>query len=409
MASIGVGIALVGGCTSDSGSPSVSNSVRSAATTAAAPTTQPVATGASASDRSAVLDQSVRELAAMPGGPPGVIVVVQLGDRRTVHVAGVADVKTGAAPGVNDHMRIASVAKALSGATALALVDQGTLSLDDTIGKWLPQQPKPWARVTLRQLLNHTSGLPDFVRNKEFGDAFLSSPGKAPEPASLIAFAANEPLTFAPGSEYQYTNSDNVVVGLMIEAATGRPYAQVLEDLVLTPLSLDDTSLPSGVDLPAPYIHGYQTSEPAPAPLDDVTEAIAGGWAWASGGVVSTPSDLNDFIRGYVSGALYSDKVRAKQQALFIPAGGSEPPGPGLNSATMALFRYETPCGAIYGHTGNTFGYTQFAAASPDGQRSATVSINLQRTADDDGQRASVFKGLQRVEQAAICVAMEGN
>ena len=122
---------------------------------------------------------------------------------------------------------------------------------------------------------------------------------------------------------------------------------------------------------------------------------------------MSTPNDLNDFIRGYVSGVLYDHPtVREAQQELFIPAGASEPPGPGLNSASMALFRYQTPCGTMYGHSGNTFGYTQLAAASPDGERSMTVSITLQRTQNSEGQDLQVFEALQRAEQAAICLAL---
>ena len=116
-------------------------------------------------EKSAALDTALAELVAMPGGPPGVISIVQVDDDRTVHTAGVADLSTGAAPTVLDHMRIASAAKAFSGATALSLVDQGKLSLDDTIGERLPSMPAAWAAVTLRQLLSHTSGLPDFTKS----------------------------------------------------------------------------------------------------------------------------------------------------------------------------------------------------------------------------------------------------
>ena len=99
--------------------------------------------------------------------------------------------------------------------------------------------------------------------------------------------------------------------------------------------------------------------------------------------------------------------MQALQQDLFIPGGESGPPGPGDNSASMALFRYQTPCGTVYGHTGNTFGYTQFMVASSDGTRSATVSMNLQRT-DEAKQDAdlAVFDALQRLEQQAICFAL---
>ena len=193
----------------------------------------------------------------------------------------------------------------------------------------------------------------------------------------------------------------------MIEAATGQSYADVLTEEVLEPLGLDDTSLPTGIEMPEPFIHGYQLDRRRPVRGRQQPVADA-QWAWASGGIVSTPADLNDFIRGYVGGELYGDEVREEQQDLFIPAGGSEPNGPGDNSASMALFRYQTECGTVYGHSGNISGYTQFAVASPDGRRSATVSITLQRTQKQRGP------GGRRVRprssgsgQAAICHVLE--
>ena len=201
-------------------------------------------------------------------------------------------------------------------------------------------------------------------------------------------------MTFPAGSQYAYSNSDNIAVGLMIERATGEPYPDVLAEQVLEPLGLSETSLPEGVEIAEPFIHGYAIDNGG-AP-EDVSNLLAAGWAWASGGVVSTPNDLNDFIRGYVSGALYEHPdVRAQQHELFIPAGGSEPPGPGFNSAGLGLFRYETPCGTVYGHSGNTFGYTQLAASSPDGTRSMTMSISLQRTHMSPGHDRRVFDALR--------------
>ena len=352
------------------------------------------------------LDQAVEELVAMPGGPPSAIVVAQRGSDRTVHTAGVAELGTDEPPELGDHMRIASVAKAFSGATVLSLVDEGVMSLDDTIAQRLPDLPDAWGDVTVRQLLNHTSGLPDFTEFEAFGEAVRASLEEAPPPAELVAYVEDEPLVFPSGTQYQYSNTDNIVVGLMIEAVTGQSYTDVLTEEVLEPLGLDDTSLPTGTEMPDPYIHGYQIDDEGQ--YEDVTNITDAQWAWASGGVVSTPEDLNDFIRGYVEGELYSDEVREEQQDLFIPAGASEPNGPGDNSATMALFRYQTECGTVYGHSGNTFGYTQFAVASPDGRRSATVSISLQRTQKDDpGQKLDVYTAQKRVWDAAICYILE--
>jgi D-alanyl-D-alanine carboxypeptidase len=349
----------------------------------------------------AALDRALEELVAMEGGPPGVIAVVQRGKHREVHTFGVRNIKSGLPIRVDDRMRIASVAKAFSGAVALSLVSEGKLSLHDTIGKWLRELlPEAWWEVTLRQLLNHTSGIPDLLGDPGVQKAFEASPKKAPPPEELLSLMENVDLLFAPGSEYHYSNSDNIVVALMAEAATGRSYEDQLREQVYKPLGLRKTSLPRGTNLRKPFIHGYDTSKQPP---EDVSKDLAAGWAWASGGIVSTPADLNAFIRGYVGGKLFDERTQAKQRRV-IEGGSSEPPGPGMNSAGLGIFRYETPCGTVWGHTGNFLGYTQFAAASADGRRSVTVSINAQNTPTEG--RPAVFRALMRAEELAVCAAL---
>jgi D-alanyl-D-alanine carboxypeptidase len=350
----------------------------------------------------AALDRALEELVAMRGGPPGVIAIVQRGPHREVHSFGVRNLKDALPMRAKDHMRIASVAKAFSGAVALSLVSKGVLSLNDTIGERLPTLPDAWSEVTLRQLLNHTSGIPDFSKEEDFVAAVVAHPSKAPPPEELLSFVAHKKLRFDPGSRYEYSNSDNIAVGLMIEAATNRSYESQLQEQVFGPLGLTETSLPAGANLPKPFIHGYDPSE---RPPEDLSEIVAAGWSWASGGIVSTPGDLNRFIRGYVGGPLFGSKTRSKQRQV-IEGGGSEPPGPGKNAAGLALFRYRTRCGTVWGHTGNTPGYTQFAAASPDGRRSVTVSVNAQHTPTSGSP--AVFRALRRAEGLAVCAALAG-
>src|ERR687889_2088194 len=164
----------------------------------------------------AALDRALKDLVAMEGGPPGVIAVIQRGKHREIHTFGVANVRTGRPMRIDDRMRIASAAKAFSGAVALSLVSEDKLSLQDTIGKRLPELPKAWWEVTLRQLLNHTSGIPDFSLEPDFQEALLASLTKAPPPEELLSFVEDdEDLLFDPGSEYHYSNSDNIIVALM--------------------------------------------------------------------------------------------------------------------------------------------------------------------------------------------------
>jgi D-alanyl-D-alanine carboxypeptidase len=298
-------------------------------------------------------------------------------------------------------MRLASVSKALGGAAALALVAQGKLTLNDTIGQLLTALPSTWAPVTLAELLNHTSGLPDYTASKGFAEGLTSAPLQAPSPGELLGYVEDEPLRFTPGSRFAYSNSDNIVIALMLQAVTGLPYSTVLEREVFSPLGLSQTSLPSTATLREPFMHGYSIGSSGKP--EDVSE-FAPGWAWASGGVVSTPANLSRFISAYVRGATTNSATHTRQ-FQFIKNASSDPPGPGANSAGLAIFRYQTSCGTVYGHTGNLPGYTQFAAASANGSRSVTVSVNAQISPLSDPQQ---FRELRHVYDLAVCAALTG-
>lgn len=322
------------------------------------------------------LDKRLEELVRTAGGPPGAIALMRVGDRTVVHRAGVADLRSGRPPRTVDHMRIASVAKAYSGAVALRLVDRRRLSLDDTIGERLPALPAAWHAVTLRQLLQHTSGLPDFSAAPDFVEIVVADPRHRFDSRRLLDFVAARGLEFRPGSRYAYSNSDNIAVALMAEAATGEPYERLLEELVYRPLGLRNTSLPRSPRMPRPYLHGYDVTPPAPP--EDVSEILSPTGVWASGGIVATPADLSTFIRAWAGDHGYLSEETRRRQRQFLPGAASEPAGPGANAGGLAVFRYTTRCGTVYGHTGNFPGYTQLAVATADGERSLTFSLTTQ-------------------------------
>ncbi|MGZ8631541.1 MAG: serine hydrolase domain-containing protein [Actinomycetota bacterium] len=354
--------------------------------------------GSSAADR---LQTAIDAITELSDGPPGAIVIVQRGSRLEVFRAGVSNVSSGAPMRPWRHMRIASTAKAYSGGTALSLVEAGMLSLDDTIAELLPWAPEAWGAVTLGQALHHTSGLPDFSASSAFLDYVVAHLEDPVGPRRLLGFVADQNLEFDPGTEYRYSNSDNVVVALMAQTVTGVRYERLLRQRVYRPLGLHDTSLPRGVEMPTPYMRGYDVENDT---VEDVSELFAAGYSWASGGIVSTPLEQNRFIRGYVGRALFGADTQL-EQFDFIEGGRSEPTGPGRNAAGLAIFRYRTPCGTMFGHTGNTPGYTQFFAASRDGSRSVVVSVNRQTTPK---VRPDIFRELREVYALAVCVANTG-
>jgi D-alanyl-D-alanine carboxypeptidase len=348
------------------------------------------------------LQRVLDHLVDLRGGPPGASALLLRGDRETFLRSGVADVDTGEPFRRQKQMRIASVAKAFSGAVALSLVDDGLLSLEDTIGSRLPELPSAWSSVTLRELLGHTSGLPDFSASDGFRRYFSEHLHGDISMLELVRFVDDQPLAFAPGSEYRYSNTDNIVVALIAEAGTGNRYRSLLRSEVSQPLGLRQTDLPRSWRLPKPQIHGYDTLPE----IEDLTECCSAAFSSASGGVTSTPHDLTAFTSGYVGGELFGPDERTAQFA-FVDGGRSEPPGPGKNSAGLALFRYQTRCGTVYGHTGNTAGYTQFTAATANGQRAVSVSVNRQITPKASGiKAAAAFKTLRRGYRLAVCALL---
>jgi D-alanyl-D-alanine carboxypeptidase len=356
-----------------------------------------IAASAASAPTPADVQRGLEQLVDAPGGPPGAIATMYRDGRMTVLRTGRADVKHKGAPRPTDHMRIASVAKAFSGAVALNLVRAGKLGLDDTIAQRLAGIPAAWGSVTVRQLLNHTSGLPDYTQSKGFAKQAEDNPRGYVPPQTIIDWVRAEPLEFSPGSSYEYSNTDNIVVGLIAEAVTGGTYSEALKQIVFGPAGLRQTSLPSKTTLPSPFIHGYLVA-PGEKP-EDASTLLSPSGAWASGAIVSTPKELNTFIRSYL-GLKFFARAQQRQQMRFVPGGESSPPGPGKNSAGLALFRYKTKCGTVYGHTGNFPGYVQWAAASADGSRAVTTSLNI------PAPTGKLLAQLRNLQTTAVCALL---
>lgn len=352
------------------------------------------ATAAAAPATDAAVQRGLEGLVHARGGPPGAVATLYRDGHLTVLRAGRADVRRRGAPRASDHMRIASAAKAFNGALALQLVRDGQLGLDDTIGQRLPGLPGAWAAVTVRQMLQHTSGLPDYTRSTGFARQARTNPRGYVPPSQIIGWVDDQGLEFAPGTQYAYSNTDNIVVGLIAERITGQTYGALLRDRVFRPLGLTQTSFPTRrISLPRPFIHGYIT-EPGRKP-QDVTTFLSPSGAWASGAIVSTPADLATFMRANLGLKLFgADQQR--EQMRFV-AGSSSPPGPGTNSAGLALFRYKTRCGTVYGHTGNFPGYVQWVAATADGARSVTTTLNI------PAPQGKLLRRLRAVQTTAVC------
>ena len=147
-----------------------------------------------------------------------------------------------------------------------------------------------------------------------------------------------------------------------------------------------------------PFIHGYLAATETEG-AQDVSEFLNPSGAWASGAIVSTPQNLNGFIRDDL-GLRFFPRAQQREQMDWWVGGESSPPGPGKNSAGLALFRYQTKCGTVYGHTGNFPGYTQFAAATADGSRAVTMTMNI------PAPSGQLLAQLRHVQAAAVCALL---
>lgn len=351
----------------------------------------------------AALQTTVNELVAV--GVPGVIVVAQRGANSYNVSAGVSDIASQQTIDSTSVARIASVSKPFSAAIILQLAATGKLTLTDPISKLLPTVPKQWGAATISQVLQHTSGIPDYIKDKKFLKQFIANPQMQRTPQQLVDYVANEPLAFLPGSQYMYSDTDNIVAGLIAENLLGKPYSEILTADVATPLGLDATTLPETSELPSGYIHGYGAADPkAPdttAP-EDVSMLINPGLAWASGGMVSTGGQLNTFVRDLLAGKIVNADVLTNPNG-FVPGAGG-PPGPGENSSGIGIYRYQTSCGTVFGHTGNMPGYTAFIASDSTGTNSVSVLINTQVTPKSS---PDLFNKLLAVENQAICSVLD--
>lgn len=343
------------------------------------------------------LQNALDHIVASNAGPPGISVLIDRGRQTEFLQAGTADAGNYRPPTPFEAFRIASVSKGFNAYLAAKLIGNGSLSLDTTLRQRIPGVLPAAEGVTLRELLQHTSGLADYIRAPTFVEQLLADPARYFSPLQLTEFVRGEPLEFVPGSRYHYSDTDNIAAGLIEERASDLTYEQLLKRRVFGPLKMRGSSLPSTIRMPQPFMHGYDV-EPGEKP-EDVSELINPAGAWASGGIVSTPLDMARFARRYVPTVLATSTVEAP-----FRLGSSSPPGPGKNFAGLGIFRYRTGCGTVYGHTGSFPGYRILVAASSSGQRSVVFVANSQIVPGQGSQL--IAKQITKAQARAVCRAL---
>ncbi len=280
--------------------------------------------------------------------------------------------------------RIGSITKTFTATAVLQLVDGCRLRLDDTIDRWQPDVPEA-ATITVRQLLNQTSGIPDFGNNAEFLQRIQDDPFHEFAPQTLVDYSIPLSRPFAPGAEWLYSNTNYVILGLIVEDLTGQPLEQVIRERIFEPLHLDATSFPTTPEIPEPTTSGSlievdsQDNVLSEQPFD-----LSPSVYWAAGAIISTVGDLETWARALVEGTLLSPETQRARLTMVPMVGPETPPigitfdplpdtvGPTLDGRYgLGLFAM----GGFIGHNGDIPGYEAVMMYEPN---SGTLIVETQ-------------------------------
>ena len=297
---------------------------------------------------------------------------IREGDHEWAAGSGTQTLASSVPVSTSGRFRIGSVTKTFVATVILQLADEGRLALDDPIARHLPGVVPGGEAITVRQVLNHTSGIydyahePDRSTNRWRGEARF----RTYRPQELLDVAFARPPYFPPGQGWHYSNTNYVVAGLLVEKLTGKPYGDAVTERIIRPLRLNQTTVP-GTDpaVPEPHAHGY--TEVA-GTLVDATE-MNPSLDWAAGEMISTAADLGRFLSALLGGELISGAALAAMRET-VETGQMFRYGLGLQ-------QYDLPCGStVFGHGGELLGFLTYAMASADGGRQLVLSYNPLRS-----------------------------
>jgi D-alanyl-D-alanine carboxypeptidase len=320
-------------------------------------------------------------------GAPGAVALVRTGQGTWQGASGLGDLGAKRPARAGDRFRIGSVTKSFVATVVLQLVAEGRLRLDDRLQQWLPGAVPDGQHITIRQLLNHTSGLADYtddllgpLRAKPTRQAYQQMADRRFTPQALVAMAARHRPLFPPGTQFSYSNTNYILLGLVVERVTGDRLAGQLHRRILAPLGLADTELPgSQWRLHGRHLHGYAPPNRAwlpsdgPAGLFDVTQSNP-SWVWAAGAMISSAADLARFYQALLSGRLLGPELLTAMQTTVD---ASEVFGPGAGYG-LGLIRLPLGCGGqVWGHGGEIAGYATVAFSARDADHQLVLMDNL--------------------------------
>ncbi|MGK4581938.1 serine hydrolase domain-containing protein [Kitasatospora sp. HPMI-4] len=328
--------------------------------------------------------QSVLDRAVSEAGLPGAMAEVRNGDSTWFGQAGAADLNTGRELAPQDRFRIGSTTKTFVATVILQLEAEHRLSLDDSVEHWLPGlvdgNGYDGSRITIRQLLDHTSGIHNFAMTQLAEDEFVGQPFLRHRfdsftPRQLVEIAIAYKPTFAPGAGWEYSDTNYLLAGMIVEQATGHGLAQEIAQRITKPLHLKSTYEPTGDDTRIHGPHGRLYSKlmvPGDTtPSYDVTEQNP-SLGFGSGDMISTNGDLGTFFRALLEGRLLPPAQQGEMFTMLDPQGGwIDKSHYGLGVASMDL-----SCGTVWGMGGAIDGSWSYTFGTRDGRHILSTEVN---------------------------------
>ncbi|MET0426004.1 MAG: serine hydrolase domain-containing protein [Actinoplanes sp.] len=318
-------------------------------------------------------------------GAPGVLAELET-PRGEVRVrSGYGNVEAGTPVPWNAKFRIASFTKTFVATTALQLVGEGRLSLDDTVERWLPGVVRgngnDGRRITVRQLLQHTSGLPDYLGGMPdlfTEDGFQRLRYQTVTQQQAVALAVGQKSEFPPGRKWSYSNTNYLLAGLIIERVTGHSWQHEVQQRIIKPLRLTDTYTPgTRRTIPNPHAIGYERFPDASGEYGDPIDAteLNPSFGGAAGEIISTTDDGNRFLRALLGGRLLRPAQLAEMKRTVPTDDNFRQNWPGARYG-LGLMWVPNDCGGAWSHGGDIMGFMTRNGVTGDGARSVLVSIN---------------------------------
>jgi len=322
---------------------------------------------------------------------PGAVVLLRTPQGQFVFATGTSEIGQRTIPHGKTHYRIASNTKTMTAALVLLLAQEKKLALEDVISRYVPGVPDG-DRITLGQLLSMRSGLYNYTNAPELARQLDEQPAREWTPAECLAMAFSRPLNFAPGTAYEYCNTNYALLGLVVEKVEGKPLAECFQERLFRPLGLRQTQLPPGPStrLPEPYAHGYMYGGSAYALIDIPYSANWQGephdytvlnpsYATAAGGAFSTALDQADWIQALVDGRVLNATTQSRWLRDMWPQNPAAPQG---QQYGYGITRMHWADNTIYFHGGEQPGYNSFIGRDPEHQVTLVIWCNLTLSLD---------------------------